>query len=235
MHLQLYLRSWRRVQCYLFCSLLCVSCGKGFNPDEPQQEELNPGRYNVKLHSLNQRFGSYSGWISITISDNQFWVRVKVNGPKTGSMHAQYLHVNANCPSMRDDTNGDGYLDFIEAYAVSGPILIPLDSILTSQMKGLNIFPRMRLSSFYYYSKSCNTSLMMEDLRQIDTYSSDMMTKLKRDEGLNLRRRVVMIYGVNEDRALPSSVRSFEGYPSQYSIPIACGVIEEGESDGFNP
>lgn len=235
MHLQFFLGLWRKVQCILYSSLMLVSCGKGFNADELQQEVLDPGRFHVKLRPLNSKLGSYTGWISITISENQFWVRAKVIGPKTGSMHAQYLHANAVCPSMKDDTNGDGFLDFTEAYSVSGPILIPLDSNLNSQMKGLNIFPKMRQSSFYYYSEACNTSVMMEDLRQRDTYSSDMMIKLKSGEELGLKRRVVMIYGTSEYRQLPSTVNSFEGYPSQASIPIACGMIEEGESDGFNP
>jgi hypothetical protein len=235
MHLPLFLGPWRRVQFLLYCSLMLISCGKGFNSDKPQLEELEPGRFHVNLRPLNSKLGRYIGWVSITISDNQFWVRAKVVGPKTGSMHAQYLHANAVCPSMKDDTNGDGYLDFTEAYAVSGPILIPLDSNLNSQMKGLNIFPKMRQSSFYYYSEACNTSVMMEDLRQRDTYSADMMIKLKNGEELALKRRVVMVYGTSEYRPLPSTVNSFEGYPSQASIPIACGIIEEGESDGFNP
>jgi len=234
MHTQRILGSQMRVQFILCWFFMLISCGKGFNADEGQREEIPPGRYYSSLRPLNTKLGRYSGWVSITISDNQFWARIKLTGPKTSGMHAQYLQANSKCPSMSDDTNDDGYLDFKEAYAVSGPILIPLDSDLKTQLKGLNIFPKMRRSSFYYYSEACNTSLMMEDLRASDSYSSDMIIKLRPNEELRLDRRVILIYGTDEDRYLPSTVNTFEGYPSQSSIPIACGEILEGESDGFD-
>lgn len=234
MHLLFFSGVHTKAQIFLWCTFMLASCGKGFDLNPAPKDDLESGRFFSNLRSLNTKIGRYGGWVSITISDNQFWVRIKVTGPKTESMHAQYLHSNAICPDMNDDTNGDGFLDFLEANAVSGPILIPLDSDLKSQFKGLNIFPKMN-RSFYYYSEACNTSLMMEDLRQSDQYSSDMMIKLKSDEELGLRRRVIMIYGTNEDRFLPPSVASFQGYPSQASIPIACGVIEVGELDGFSP
>ncbi len=136
---------------------------------------------------------------------------------------------------MTDDTNHDGYLDFVEASQVVGPILLPLDSNLNSQMFGLNEFPIMKSKNdFYYYSEACNSQRMILDLRRHDSYETDMISKLGSRENLNLHKRIVMIYGVDLDRALPSTVQSFDGYPSQASLPIACGEIMIGESDGFS-
>jgi hypothetical protein len=136
---------------------------------------------------------------------------------------------------MKDDLNHDGYLDFMESYRVAGPILIPLDSNLNSQMKGLNEFPIIKGSSaFYYYSEASNMSRMMEDLRRKDTYTMDMMTKLNGKEDLRIGRRIIIIYGTSDERSLPASVLSFEGYPSQATIPIACGEVHDGYSDAFN-
>ncbi|MBA2406017.1 MAG: hypothetical protein H0V66_14675 [Bdellovibrionales bacterium] len=233
----MYKKSWRIIlkwQCCLLGFLTLLSCGKGYVPDEDKQEEVAAGRYWAMLKPLNQKVGRYSGWANLSISDNQFWARVKVNGPMTKVMHAQYIHLRGTCPDMQDDTNGDGYLDFVEAYQVAGPILLPLDSNLNSQMKGLNEFPKMMKGNrFYYYSEACNSSRMLEDLKESDTYSEDMMTKLAPGEELNLTRRVIIIYGVNADRKLPPTVRSYDGYPVQDALPIACGEILAGEADDY--
>jgi len=222
------------LQMNLLCLLTLLSCGKGFKDDEEIQDEIGPGQYWAVLKPLNQKVGLYSGWVSLSVSDNQFWARIKVHGPNTKNMHAQYIHLNDACPDMEDDLNRDGYLDFREAHHIAGPILVPLDSNLNSQLKGLNDFPKMKMkNTFYYYSEACNSSRMLSDLKQEDTYD-DMMSKLGRYEKLNFTKRVIIIYGTSEDRFLPASVSSFEVYPSQASIPIACGEIIEGQSEEIN-
>ena len=214
----------------LLCFLTLVSCGRGYVEDDGIQEAISEGRYTAKINSLNVSMGRYSGWLNISIFENQFWARVKVDGPQSSQMHAQYIHINSTCPTMKDDLNHDGYLDFMEVYRVAGPILIPLDSNLNSQVKGLNDFPIMRRnSSFYYYSEASNSSWLMADLRRNDTYTDDMLTKLRPSESLNLSKRIIIIYGTKAERHFPESVSSFDGYPKQTSIPIACGEITEGE------
>lgn len=220
---------------YLLCFFTLISCGKGYVDKDPPQEEVTSGHYWAVLNPLNPKLGQFKGWISLSINDNQFWARIKVSGPGSKEMHNQFLHVKGTCPEMKDDLNHDGYLDFMEAYKVAGPILIPLDSNLNSQMKGMYEFPRMRgTSNFYYYSEACNMDNMMADLRRKDVYVDDMMAKIPRHEKFNFTKRVVLIYGTSEDRNLPATVRTYQGYPSQASIPIACGVIEEGYSDAFD-
>lgn len=224
-----------RMQISLFCLLTLISCGKGHNEEVALQYEVAAGRYWTTLTPLNSKLGRSYGTANFSNSDNQFWARVKVFGPDTKSMHAQYIHVNGKCPTMRDDVNRDGYLDFMEAYRVVGPILIPLDSNLNSQQKGLNDFPKtMMKNPFYYYSEACNSSRMLEDLKQRDLYENDFISKLAPNEGINFTKRVLIIYGTNDGRVLPSTVRSFDGYPAQATIPIACGEIIEGESDDFS-
>ena len=212
-----------------------LSCGKGYKEKEYLQYEVASGRFKATLKSLNTQVGVFHGWVSLSIEDYQFWARVKVLGPNTKDMHAQYIHLKGTCPLMTDDTNHDGYLDFMEAYKVAGPILLPLDSNLNSQMFGLNEFPTMRSKNdFYYYSEACNAERMIMDLRRHDYYETDMISKLGSRDKLNLQKRIIMIYGVAQDRVLPSTVSSFDGYPSQVSLPIACGEIMIGESDGFS-
>jgi hypothetical protein len=219
----------------LLCLLTLYACGKGYEDIKEIEEEVAPGHYKAVFKSLNSKVGRFNGWLSLSIHDNQFWARVKVSGPNTKSMHAQYIHTIGTCPDMDDDLNHDGYLDFMEVYNVAGPILLPLDSNLNSQLKGLDEFPKMRENTyFYYYSEACQSTRLLSDLKEVDVFGTDMMAKLGRGENLNLATRVIIIYGSSEGRPLPETVRSFEGYPSQSSIPIACGEITEGVAEEFD-
>lgn len=212
--------------------LIFIGCGKGFDPELNVLEEIEASQYHAWLSPINLRHGSYRGWAQLNISDNQFWARVKVHGLKTSDMHGQYIHVGGRCPSLKDDANKDGFLDFMELIAVLGPILIPLDGNLTTQQKGIFEFPRMRRHPFYFYSEATNFQWLMEDLRREDVIRDDYITKLPRGSDLGLTRRAVVIYGVDEERFLPSSVRSTPGYSSHRTLPIACGEIRKGFLSG---
>lgn len=214
----------------LLCFLTLVSCGSGYVEDDDVQGPIPDGRYTAKIKPLNKNFGKFHGWMNITISDNQFWARVKIDGPQTAHMHSQYIHTNSKCPDAESDLNQDGIIDFMEIYNDAGPILLPLDANLNAQMKGLNEFPVMKKrNKFYYYSEASNSDRLMRDLRLKDIYTSDMMTKLKPSEELDLTRRIIIIYGISAEQYVPASVSTFEGYPKQTAMPIACGEIVEGD------
>jgi len=214
--------------------LSLTSCGKGFTEDKEQsegeirQEEEEEFKFQVRFRPLNLKVGSYTGWGSLSVFENQFWARIKVQGPQTGEMHAQYLHTGERCPSQRDDLNADGYLDFREAQRVVGDILIPLDGNLTSQMKGLFDFPLINANNIYYYSQATSYTTMLDDLRREDSFPNDFITKLARGEELNPGARVVVIYGVSSNRRLPNTVASYDAYPAQATLPISCGVVYGG-------
>lgn len=215
-------------------ALLLAGCGKGYNETVIDNEVIADGQYHARLQPLNKQVGTSQGFSSISIKDNQFWARVKIFGPKTGIMHPQYVHRLGRCPTSRDDSNRDGYLDAWEVFAVSGEILIPLDSDLNSQIKGMNEFPQMRKHDFFYYSEACHSDRLLRDLKKPDELRYDFMSKLGDREDLNLSTRVIVVYGTSETRLLPQSVRSFAGYSTQQSLPIACGELLSGESPEFS-
>lgn len=214
--------------------LLIVSCGKGFNAEMQSQNQLTAAYFWMKFSPLNRHVGFYEGWGTISVVQNQFWVRIKVSGEKTKDMHAQFMHVNSRCPTDSDDLNHDGFLDSSETMKITGPVLIPLDSNLISQYQGLDVFPKMTFYNFYYYSETTNNALMILDLHRPDLVRNDHISKLSQGEGLNLNQRVVVIYGIAQEHFLPDTVNSFNGYPSQFSLPIACGKVFEGENDIFH-
>lgn len=218
---------------FILC-LLLSGCGKGYKDPVFVNDVIADGQYHAKLMPLNKHLGKSNGYASISIRDNQFWARVKIFGPQTHSIHPQYIHDLDRCPGPEDDTNRDGIVDIQEVISISGPMLIPLDSDLSSQLKGLNEFPHMMRFNFYYYSEACHSDRLFRDLKAQDELHFDFMSKLHKGEKINLSSRVIVIYGIAESRPLPSSVRSQGGLPAQLAVPIACGRILEGESSEFS-
>lgn len=216
--------------------LVLTGCGKGFKEDEEkevlrQEEELNQV-FHARLNKLNN-FGNFRGWFELSIMDNQIWARIKVMGPQLNISHQQFMHTGLRCPDMGDDSNGDGVLDFDEVTRVSGPVLVPLDTNITSQYKGLGEYPFIERNRQYYYSESSSFSAFMRDLRSVDPFPSDIYIKLKKNKTIEPERMVVIIYGISEAVILPANVATFDGYPPQYAVPILCGVIDNGPSPEF--
>jgi hypothetical protein len=204
-----------------------MGCGKGFKDMEEKEEFIPEGQYVALLEPVNARKRTYRGWVKIRLTDNQIWVRIKLNGPGIKTIHSQYLQTGEKCPNTdEDDTNADGYVDVKEGKEKFGSILIPLDTDLSSQMKGIANFPFMRQQGFYFYSESASSRKMLNDLRSAMSHPEDMMVKLANSEGLDLERRTIVIYGIPENDRLPDTVATFGGNPRNHALPVACGELK---------
>lgn len=128
---------------------------------------------------------------------------------------------------MKDDLNRDGLLDATESLAVTGNVIVPLDSDLRTQAGQFNVIPESGDRGKYLYSQSVSTRSLMEELWSVDRDPIDFINKLSNGEELDLPKRVVVIYGVPPAMKLPASVGSFGGFPVYLSLPIACAVINE--------
>lgn len=210
----------------LLLVILLLSCGKGFDDEKEDLIGQRSGQFLATLSPLNKKFGIHRGWVRITIADDQFWARVRLDGKADRrTPHSQFIMTLGRCPTMDDDFNHDGILDYYEASRRAGKMLVPLDGNLNSQLRGIDNFKSIRKPGFYFYSRAGSIRRMILDLRADDSLRDDEMVKLRSDENLDLDRRVMMVFGVSEDVDLPTSVRSFGGYPAQTTVPVACGAI----------
>ena len=240
----------------VLCLLTLASCGgngggnknaaPGLNhplkPENgPRQEmQATEGVYKAILRPFNYHV---SGWVPYGMAD------IRIDGDEVDFKswlddsadikHMQNIHVGTRCPGPEDDTNKDGYVDFNEAVAASGKVIMPLDGDLNSQGAGSNQFP---VGDFDYAEKA-SLSAMMQDLQLDDFNSNDTMVKLGGDEGLNLAGKVIIILGSSpknrpdlgprtvgqsnsRSTPLPKTISLVNGQSADVSIPIACGVIE---------
>jgi len=223
---------------------MLVSCGGGVKSgagvsgtpsrdanrvQEEVSEELGlVGRYEVQFESLNSQIGgNISAEGKLQVMGDQIMVDLDVKDSYANTPHSQFIYSGAECPSlMSHDTNNDGFIDPIEASAVIGDILVPLDSNIDGQDLGLNEFQAANVFGKYSYYIEGALSSLLADLHAPDMNQNDETVKLKSNEKFKLEGKVVVVQGVAQTEYLPGSVRTHEGTSDRGSLIKACGKIK---------
>jgi len=194
------------------CLLALASCGGsgssasgggGTRATEDPREEVQAaeGTYKAILRPYNF---TVAGWIPNGMTD------IKITGDKievkswlddaANVVHMQNIHLGTQCPTMANDSNGDGFVDFNESVQVSKQILLQLDEDLESQSE-LSVYPK---GNFTYFQTASLSSLIL----------------------LNFEGKVIIVTGAAANRGLPATVSLVNNQTREASIPIACGIIE---------
>jgi hypothetical protein len=215
----------------LSASLLSlVSCGnddsgKKLSVETNQQRQETQGLYTANLTSLNNSVaGTPSGLVTFGVEGDEVTATITVDGAPAQVIHRQSIRTGNGCPEASSDVNGDGFIDIMEAEAVSGKIFIPLDSDLNSHTGGSN-YPVARSSGKYFYNESASLSSMIADIFAPSEGADSAIATLAAGEDLNFSGRTVMIQGVAMTNTLPETVATRDGLTTQATLPIACGVL----------
>lgn len=197
-------------------ALLMLACGqessdKSRSSASPRQnEESREGViFQAQLLPLNSIVAGPSvGFIDWEIQATKTRINLMMTNTPEELEHYQAIHSGNRCPTQSADLNADGIIDMKELETVSGNLLFALDSDPASNDKG--DFSRSlanSLGNYVYWSEVDN-----QRLRTIASNESP-------------DNKVVVVYGVNQNYNLPSSVYSKDGNKHRY-IPISCGVIK---------
>jgi len=219
---------------FLLFLLVEMSCGKHHLDNNtlpqippPQTQENTPGpdtgTYEVSLSSLNDQ--KSQGKLEIIIGPQHVKLHGEFEKLDPGT-HKINILAKGECPSVSADVNSDGKIDFIEAMAISGPILVPLDADLATQEAGFNSDPMADNQGTLKLIQETSYDTFIQDLTSPDLNPSDAIVKIPAGESLNLDKRVVTVHGINPVSLLPGTMLSVAGIPSQSSIPVACGVLQ---------
>lgn len=215
---------------------LASSCGeksKHINKEDvssaQQQNQADQGTFTAELLGVNPSVANNpTGTAEVKVDGDDVTITVQVNGAPV-TMHAQHIHDGFSCPQLSDDTNNDSILDNVEAGALSGKILIPLDGDINSQDGGKDNFPN---GGSYTYNQSGSYQQMLSDLTS-GTSSNPEETKLPAGSTeIGFEGKVIEIHGVPSDTQLPSTVTTSD--PSKNpneELPIACGVLTKSSGD----
>jgi hypothetical protein len=214
------------------CLITLASCGSdsgsssGGGSGNQQEEQDDQGIYRAVLKPLNTTVApSTSGTVEIRIEGDDVTVMSNVTGAPAGVKHLQNVTLLTACPTTGNDVNNDSFVDILEAAASAGPILIPLDSNLSTQLDGNTFGPIANGEGSYVYRRSTTLTNMLADLRAPDPDSTDPYVKLPEGQDLNLAGKVVIIHGVGNSANLPNSVSTAGDLSAEQALPIACGEL----------
>src|SRR5688500_5580303 len=106
--------------CMLTFVAACGSDDDSSSSAAPQQEQSQEGQFQVTLTPVNPNVaGSVAGNGTFVIAADNFAANLNITGAPSGT-HMQHIHAGRACPTAAADTNGDTFVDAVEASAVSG-------------------------------------------------------------------------------------------------------------------
>ncbi len=195
--------------------------------DQSAEDGANiQGSYIARFGTLNPHVvGSLPGSAHIRREEKKISAFVRLFAGTAATPHFQNVHVGSRCPTIADDINFDGYLDYEEVIRVVGPVVIPLDEDISSQSDGNRIWPKSLANGSYSYLKEGKFKSFWKDLKSKDKDPNDNMMKLSSWQGLAITGKVIVILGVSEDKIFPASVKPRSRYKVWASFPIACGLF----------
>ncbi len=216
---------------------LLGSCGRATSDGSGIQEADAPGSldgstidgtYMAKFETLNPHVnGTIPGSLTLFRKDDRLmtYVRLFAGGPQV--WHQQGIYLGKRCPTLSDDSNGDGFIDIDEGIKVFGKMIIPLDANMNSQAAGRNFYPLADLSGYYHYERIASFKRLFSDLYETDKDPDDNIVKLAEGEPFTFEGRVVVVQGVAETTALPETI-AIQGRRRPFqTLPITCGVIKK--------
>jgi hypothetical protein len=222
-----------------FIIISCGGSGGGGDKVSPSpQEEINreaeidgshiQGNYIARFDTLNsQVVGTIPGSMVFQREENQIKAFVRIFAGSPSIAHFQNIHSGTRCPTMSDDTNGDGFLDIQETIAVAGKVIVPLDWDIGSQLSGNRSWPLAFPNGSYEYTKIASFQSFWNDLNRDDERTEDHIIKAKDMGVFNPVGRVVIVQGVDSTKSLPESVAGLGQWKNYQTLPITCGILLE--------
>jgi hypothetical protein len=160
-------------------------------------------------------------------------ISVHADGLTPDAPHAQHIHYGDDarneCPSLFDDTNGDGIINTVEGVPAYGPIVVSLTTTGgTTPASGLAVdrFPVSSDGSFSYF----RTNIEFTDVAGTG-YSGGGGTAKQIADSIREGEGVVVIHGIDYNG---NGVYDFEGrgaseldpsLPAEATDPAVCGIL----------
>lgn len=188
------------------------SAGAGLKVYEATLTPLNAGTHEFPGGSLD--LPAASGNATITLRGDVVTVSIEIAGVTAGDIHPQHIHAGPRCPDSSADVNDDTFVDVLEGLPDYGPILVNLDSDLSSNSAGM--FPvaegsGVNNASSYDYSATGSRSHIQDEIQT----------------ALKLGTRHVVIHGIDLSSGLPESVATLGTLPNELTLPVACGELTQ--------
>jgi hypothetical protein len=188
------------------------------------QAESADVTYKAELSPLNSKTtgSDSSGEATFTISGDKLTIRITAKGVPPNMEHLQHFHGFAKgdrtseCPTARNDKNGDGIIDIVETEPVAGTTMVPFDADPIGMSAVNDTFPRTGADGSFSYEQTVS-------LKALEA----AFAKKFPTQRLDFDRRVVFLHGIPASTKLPTTTASLDHIPAQVVLPIACGAIKK--------
>jgi hypothetical protein len=166
--------------------------------------------YHSELKPINgqTKFNQASGVANIESDGSGTHMALQMQGVASDAKQVYWVRELPRCPSMKDDTNGDGVIDAVEEAKVAGEIVAVTDH--EAEMSVAN--EGNGWTNLNLIAQKINSSALP-----------------------NMNNRVLVVHGISESAQVPASVSSVGGLPVFLTIPIACGRIELAKAAQATP
>ena len=185
--------------------------------------------YSVNLQPLNG--SGVTGTAQVKLEDTTLTVRFDAMGLLPNKVHDAHIHgmlsgAPANCPTMVQDTNGDGYVSVFEGAPAYGPIKVSLSAPITAPG------PNPITALFAPYAGIDSNSFQSSDEHGMDHYAQSFTYNLNDNEAaaayngiMPLKAQEIVIHGA----MAPESVDTMGGSTTKVVydelLPVACADL----------
>jgi hypothetical protein len=157
--------------------------------------------------------GSVTGTVAIVVDGERIGAYINANGLDPNIEHAVDIHPGHDCPTTSADTNGDGFVDIIEANTVNGGSLVNIGDDLNSYVTALNFTPSADATGNLALITDGSLALLNADLHRSAPNAATGEIALPVGQNLNLADNTVVIHGINSS------------FTANQTLPVACGAL----------
>ena len=189
--------------------------------DSNETVDIPVTRFAATLAALNTQTGNVTGTAAVEIAGDLMRVTVNATGlAANSSLHLQFIGSGTSCPTIANDTNGDGFVDIQEGLPAYGAFLLALDTTLTSRIvTDSSGFPT---SNPIAYLERARLSAVENSMRGAPT--SEFVANIPINGDFNPAGLAVLITGIGPV-ALPTTVATLPGFSVDQSLPVSCGTL----------
>lgn len=190
--------------------------------DSNETVDIPVTRFAATLTPLNAQTGTVTGTSAVELAGDLMRVTVNATGVAgAGDLHLQFIGSGTSCPTQANDTNGDGFVDIVEALAATGAFLLALDTTLTSRIVAdTSGFPTTNPIA---YLQRARLSAVENSMRGAPT--DQFQANIPVNGDFNPAGLAVLVTGISSTVVLPATVQTMPGFTANESLPVACGTL----------
>ena len=187
-------------------------------------------QYSVYLLPLNN--SGVSGTATVSLYDKTLTVKFDAMGLQPNMSHDAHIHgmlngTDATCPTMAQDTNGDGYVSVFEGAPAYGPIKVSLSAPITAPG------PNTVAALFAPFAGVDSNAFQSADGQGMDHYNQSITYDLSDPEAkaayegiMPLAAQEIVIHGAMAPESVDTKGGSTTKIVYDELLPVACGDLK---------